>query len=137
MRISQLSQLSLFPTLTTIYLILLDITAANPHLNHDQRWGDEVTGEGGALSHTSSLDEQNQNEYKRKLLKYVFRTPEPSNELLNLDRSRRDLPYVMSKIYDTVADRQTGTELMPLDVDLIRGIPDDVGKYRTFCSSVT
>lgn len=124
MRLS-LSQLPLLHTLTTFYLIL-DITIANPRLNHDQRWGDEVTGEGDAVSHTSSLDEQNQSEYKRRLLKYVFRTPEPSSELL--DRSRRDLPYVMSKIYDTVADRETGTELMPLDVDLIRGIPDDIGK---------
>lgn len=114
--------------------LLQDKVFANPPLSHDQRWGNEVTGEGDGNDDAHTLSGHNQMEYKRRLLQYVFKTPEPSSEQLTINRTTQEIPYVMTKIYDLLAEREYGTEISSVDVDLIRGIPDDVGEL---CSNKT
>lgn len=94
------------------------------YMNRAERWGNEVMGETEAI-----VTDQEQERYKQNLLRYVFRTDTPSSAELNTEGG--SLPYVMDKLYDLLADKDTGQErrTTPFDVDFIRGLQDHWGKF--------
>lgn len=115
----QITQLCCF--LATFY-IFLDKTSAIRNRARD--WGNELTGE----TEEATVGDTDRELYKSNLLQYVFRTETPTPAQLNT--AGGDMPYVMNKLYEILADRDTGREKRsPFDVDLIRGLQDHWGKH--------
>lgn len=103
------------------YKLMAVVTSTYP--NRAERWGNEVMGEAEAI-----VTDQEQERYKQNLLQYVFRTNAPSSTELNTEGE--NVPFVMDKLYDLLADKDTGQEkrTTPFDVDYIRGLQDHWGK---------
>lgn len=106
-----------------IFYKLVKVTMST-YPNRAEIWGNEVTGEAEAI-----VTDQEQERYKQNLLRYVLRTDEPGSAELN--NEGENVPFVMDKLYDLLADKDTGREkrTTPFDVDYIRGLQDHWGEY--------
>lgn len=113
--------------LVILYLIF-DSAKGNAFRNRAEVWGNELTGE----SEEAVVTDTERELYKQNLLQYVFRTEAPTSAQLNTNGAAADVPFVMNKLYELLADRDTGREKRstPFDVDLIRGFQDYWGRYR-------
>ncbi|XP_067946785.1 protein dbl-1-like [Watersipora subatra] len=107
--------------LFTILHLSFHSTSGNTFHSRAEAWGVELTGE----SEEAIVTDTERESYKQNLLQYVFRTEAPTSAQLNTDGAA-DVPFVMNKIYELLADRDTGREKRstPFDVDLIRGFQD-------------
>lgn len=112
-------------TISHLFLVtfILSPVFANAYRNRAEVWADELTGESENI-----ISDQNRESYKQNLLQYVFRTHQPTDEQLNVDN--RNVPYVMDKLYELLASKDTGQEKdsTPFNVDYIRGLQDHWGK---------
>lgn len=116
----------IFELCCLILCITLDTSLCSTYRNRAEVWGNEVTGDSDEAVITASAEQES---YKQKLLQYVFRTEAPTTAQLNTDGA--DVPFVMNKLYELLADKDTGREKRsaPFDVDLIRGFQDYWGMF--------
>ena len=111
----------------TVIQLTFDIASGSTFRNRAEVWGNELTGE----SDEAIVTDNERESYKQNLLQYVFRTEAPTSAQLNREGVAADVPFVMNKLYELLADKDTGREKRstPFDVDLIRGFEDYWGKY--------
>ena len=111
---------------TLVLCWILAYGKASLYQSRAEVWGNELTGE---MGDNLPRDVAQRESYKSNLLRYVFQTDEPKDEELNSDGS--SVPFVMSKLYELLADQDTGQEkeTTPFDVDFIRGLQDHWGEY--------
>lgn len=95
------------------------------------QWEAETLGQQGGFG-TSGQSAAQINSYKDNLLKYVLRTDVPSQISSGGHTTPTQVPYIMDKLYNLLANKTTGREKRsaPFEVDLIRGLEDHYGKYN-------
>lgn len=118
--------LNLFlPRLHVSFILLVSVTLCTSEETRADRWGMEALGAIDSIEQSQPSPEVDT--YKRNLLQYVLQTMEPQA----LGSGER-MPYVMDKIYNLLADKNTGKQKRsaPFDVDYIRGFEDHYSKYH-------